>query len=67
MDPPGTYSRKMLRWVSYRKRVEVLYDVFVLERLEQLDLALERIEHALLALTYLRIARWQLDLLDRHE
>jgi hypothetical protein len=49
------------------RRVEVLNDVGVLERLEELDLALQSGEHRLLPLLIGRVARWQLDLLDSHE
>ncbi len=48
MLPPGTYSRKILRWLLRSANDEVLHDVLVLERLEQLDLTLERVEHAFL-------------------
>ncbi len=65
-DPPGTYSRKMLRNVVVLLEAEVRHDVRVVQILERLDLGLECRDDALLA-RVLAVARRtrQLDLLDR--
>ena len=47
------------------RRTEVLNDVLVFEVFEELDLALERVDHAPLAVVVHRAG--QLDLLDGHE
>src|SRR5438128_2335249 len=46
---------------------EILHNVLVAQLLQELDLALERGEHALLALLVRRRALGELDLLDGHE
>jgi hypothetical protein len=53
--------------IAVAGRVEVLDNVGVLETLEQLDLALERVHHIALLLVLELVARRALDLLDGHE
>lgn len=61
-------SEGTLRWVrAMMKRTEVLHDVFVLEVLQQLHLAFQRVQHLLFTLLIDRRGRRKIDLFHGHE
>lgn len=60
-------KEKGLRWEVTMKRTEVLHDMLMLEVLQQLHLAFQRVQHLLFTLLVDRRGRRQIDLFHGHE